>query len=297
VKVAAVIPTWDARAAVLECLEALARSTHEATAIVVDNGSRDGTSETVRARFPRAELVELAENQGFARAVNLGIERALDLGVDAVLVLNNDARLEPEALARLVAALGPTVAIAAPRLEDASGRVWYAGGSFSRATARVRHARRSAREEIHPTGFAPLTAALVSRRALERTGLLDERFFLYYEDVDLALRVAEAGLAIVHVPAARGRHDVGLTARRRQVDRFAHETRSLLHLVAKHALFAALPALLVHHVLGHALLAVLRGEPAFVVGMVRGIGWFLAELRRPSSRSTARPRRPGVPSP
>jgi GT2 family glycosyltransferase len=238
-------------------------------------------------------VIELPANAGFAVAANRGIERALALGADAVLLLNNDARLAEDALARLASALerDADAAIAAPRIHDAapSDRIWYAGGSFSRATALVRHDRRKERDDgrAEPerrTGFAPLTAALVRARALERVGLLDERFFLYYEDVDLALRIAAAGLAIVYVPAARAWHEGGLTARRRPVDRFAHEMRSLLHLVAKHLapreLATALPAIAFHHGIRPALLAIVRAEPAFVLGAIRGTGWFLEEKRR-----------------
>lgn len=289
-KVCAVVPTWDARATTLECLGSIARSTTRATPIVVDNGSRDGTAGAVRASFPDALVIELPENVGFARAVNRGITRALDVGADAVLLLNNDARLDPPALARLVAALeaDPTAGLVAPLvLDEPEGRIWWAGGSFSRRLARVRHERRKERlapgelEGAPPrrTDFAPLTAALLARRAIERVGLLDERFFLYFEDVDLALRLHAAGLAILHVPAARARHEVGLTARRRQVDRFAHETRSLLLLVRKHLrateLATAIPALFFHHVLGHFALALARREPAFVVGMLKGAAWYL----------------------
>jgi GT2 family glycosyltransferase len=291
-KVAAVVPTWDAREAALGCLASLARSTIPATAIVVDNGSRDGTAEAVRERFPDAVVVRLAENAGFAAGANRGIERALTLGADAVLLLNNDARLEPSALERLARTLeaDATLGLVAPRVHDErpADRIWYAGGDFSRATARVRHFRRKERDDGRPdpgrrVGFAPLAVALLSRTAIERVGLLDERFFLYYEDVDLALRLEAAGLAIGYVPDARAWHVGGLTAGRRPVDRFAHEMRSLLHLVRKHAtpgeLATLVPSIALRHGVGRALLAVARGEPAFVIGALRGVGWFLRETR------------------
>lgn len=295
-KVAAVVPTWDAREAVLGCLGSLARSSHPTTAVVVDNGSRDGTAEAVRARFPDAVVVTLPENVGFAAGTNRGIERALALGADAVLLLNNDARLDGAAIDALVGALvsDSSVGLAAPRVHDElpADRIWYAGGDFSRATARVRHFRRKERDDGRAdpgrrVGFAPLTAALLSRAAIERVGLLDERFFLYYEDVDLALRLAAAGLALAYVPEARAWHADGLTARRRPVDRFAHEMRSLLHLVRKHAtpaeLVTVVPSIALRHGIGRALLAVARGEPAFVIGALRGLGWFVREtLEAPS---------------
>lgn len=311
-RIAAVVPTWNAREAVLGCLAALGRSTLRAHALVVDNGSRDGTAAAVREHFVTSEVLVLPRNAGFARAVNLGIARALERGFDAVLLLNDDAHVAPSALEHLAGALArdPSLGLAAPRLDDARGRIWYAGGSISRRTAIVRHDRRGERddgraEDVRRVTFAPLTAALVHRRALERTGLLDERFFVYYEDVDLALRLDRAGLGLAYVPAARAVHDVGLTARRDPVARHAHEARSLCHLLAKHyrggALATAIPALLVDRALRYALLALWRGEPALVVGPLRGLGWFLEERRRQrtgttspvrSSRSASVPRPP-----
>lgn len=286
-KLAAVVPTRDGRATTLRCLASLVQSDTPVVPIVVDDASRDDTLAAVKAHFPLAETIRLERRAGFAAATNAGLRRALALGADAFLLLNNDAELARDAVSRLARALDDdATGLAVPRIHDARDRekIWYAGGSFSRPLALVRHDRRNEKDDGRAdpprrVSFAPLTAALLARRAVERVGLLDERFFLYWEDVDLALRLDAAGFAITYVPDARAWHFGGLTAGRRPLERFAHETLSLGRFLAKHysgdALAGAVLALAVHYGAARLILAVLRGEPAFVLGPLRGLGWLL----------------------
>ncbi len=199
------------------------------TIVVVDNDSTDGAPAMVRERFPRVLLFEAASNLGFAAATNLGIRATSG---DLVLLLNPDTIVAPGAIDRLVARLDATGADAiGPRLVDGAGQAELSFGSlptpireaarkallrldaagFAFARRRVERSTRREREVEWVTG----ACLLVRRKAAEAVGLLDERFFLYLEDVDFCAALRARGGRIVFSPAAeivhvRGRS--GLTS-------------------------------------------------------------------------------------
>ena len=99
--VTVVIPNWNGRHFLEECLEALRAQRYEDfETLVVDNGSTDGSQELLRSRFPEVRLLELGENRGFAAAMNQGIGA---VETPLVAFLNNDTRAEPDWLGELVA--------------------------------------------------------------------------------------------------------------------------------------------------------------------------------------------------
>jgi GT2 family glycosyltransferase len=219
-RVTVIIPTWNGR----ELLTAALRSLREQRfrdfeVLVVDNGSTDGTAAHVRAQHPEAEVLELAENHGFAGAVNAGIGRA---GGEYVALLNNDMELDPAWLDELVAALDgePGAGSAAcklrmlrePGLLDGAGDVvtWYG------ATWRRGHGEPDRGQYDAPGSVASpcAGAALYRRRALEEVGLFDEAFFAYLEDADWGLRAQLAGWPCRWVPSAVAYHVGGATSRR-----------------------------------------------------------------------------------
>jgi GT2 family glycosyltransferase len=219
-RVSVIIPTWNGR----ELLTAALRSLREQRfrdfeVLVVDNGSTDGTAAHVRAQHPEAEVLELAENHGFAGAVNAGIGRA---GGEYVALLNNDMELDPAWLDELVAALDgePGAGSAACKLRmlhepgvlDGAGDVvtWYG------ATWRRGHGEPDRGQYDEPgTVASPCAgAALYRRRALDEVGLFDEAFFAYLEDADWGLRAQLAGWPCRWVPSAVAYHVGGATSRR-----------------------------------------------------------------------------------
>jgi GT2 family glycosyltransferase len=219
-RVTVIIPTWNGR----ELLTAALRSLREQRfrdfeVLVVDNGSTDGTAAHVRAQHPEAEVLELAENHGFAGAVNAGIGRA---GGEYVALLNNDMELDPAWLDELVAALDgePGAGSAACKLRmlhepgvlDGAGDVvtWYG------ATWRRGHGEPDSGQydELGTVASPCAGAALYRRRALEEVGLFDEAFFAYLEDADWGLRAQLAGWPCRWVPSAVAYHVGGATSRR-----------------------------------------------------------------------------------
>lgn len=195
------------------------RSADPATEIwVVDNqGLEEGERRTAsRAGVDRWLLP--GENLGYGRAINLAAAEALRRAShDAVLALNNDVELDPGAVGRLASALfaEPRIGASAPRilLAGTPPRIWYDGGEIDwlRGTARVpaagsRLADLEADGATREVDFVTGCALLLRLDALAAVGGFDPRYFLYEEDVELSLRLREAGWRLRQVPAALARH-------------------------------------------------------------------------------------------
>jgi GT2 family glycosyltransferase len=236
-RVAIVIPTWNRAALLAQVLADLGRQTYPIErVIVVDNGSTDDSA--VVARRAGAEVIAMGANAGFAAAVNRGIQEA---GSEWIAVLNNDITLQPDWLARLIAALG-------------SGDGWFATGKLLDASAHQRidgsfdllcrggcawrcgHGRLDSELWNQPRSIqlTPFTAAVFRADLFRRVGLLDEQFESYLEDVDFGLRCAELGLNGWYVPEAIAYHAGSATLGRWHRDTVRKIARNQLLLVAKH---------------------------------------------------------------
>lgn len=179
--------------------------------VVVDN-SDDPTElrrvQDVVAGVRDGTVLDSGGNLGFGAGVNLGMAELARRGCQLALVLNPDVRLPHSALTALleVARRHPR-ALVSPVIDDASGATWFAGGVLDRRTGRAAHAT---------SGLDWLTAAclLVPVDRFRELGGFDERFFLYWEDVDLSRRWVEAGGELVVADSARAVHLVGATQSR-----------------------------------------------------------------------------------
>ncbi|MDE7246806.1 MAG: glycosyltransferase family 2 protein [Lachnospiraceae bacterium] len=192
--------------------------------IVVDNASGDGSMQMLRERYAKEEqieLVELDENYGFSYANNVGIRRAKVWGADAVLLLNNDTEIERNMLQELLVCAGRhPESMIVPKIyySDARDRIWSAGGSVSPVVQKVRHIGldeedRGQYDEERRTFFATGCCLLLPMQVIERAGLLDERFFLYYEDTEYSFRLRELGIDIYYCPQAVMYHKVGASSK------------------------------------------------------------------------------------
>ena len=202
------IPTYNGRERLGKALRSLQAQSRPVDVVVADNGSSDGTAELLRDEFPEASLLELGRNLGFGPALNRAVA---EHPADPVILLNNDAEAEPRFVEALLdaAAEGPEcvagvlVQEAAPGLIDSAGVVAdrtlmgfdYLHGEPLDAAAR-------APDPLGPTGGA----ALYRLDAFRAAGGFDERIFLYYEDLDLALRLRAAGARCRLAANARAIH-------------------------------------------------------------------------------------------
>src|SRR5215207_7939856 len=129
-----IIINWKCAEETCACLASLTPTVDPATVIVIDNGSADGSVETIRARFPAVTLLAQDSNLGFAKAANIGIAHALAGGADGVLLLNNDTTVAPDTLKRLAEQLAESEQIGALTakifLTNQPGRLWSVGGVY-----------------------------------------------------------------------------------------------------------------------------------------------------------------------
>lgn len=213
-----VILSWNGRSDSLSCLASLTKvSSPPFRIILVDNGSTDGTGEAVREKYPAVEVIATGENLGFPGGNNVGIRRALEAGAEYVCLLNNDTAVDPAFLGEFLAAAErfPRGGIFGARVcyLERPSVVWSQGIAVHRLAGRVLTLHFNAPEDAvpaEPTAVRAVSAAcmFVRRGVFEQAGLMDERYFLCYEDIDLCLRAAAAGFTVHAVPAARVLHRV-----------------------------------------------------------------------------------------
>jgi GT2 family glycosyltransferase len=210
---------WGGKADTLACLRSVAASQLPADPLlVIDNGTSMLTDAEIRAAAPGALFLAVPENLGFAGAANLAIRHALGAGAEFVMLLNNDAVLEPGCLAELVrvARSAPDVGAVGAKVLSAADprRLWTA---YVRLTYRAALVRLVGKDQLDGPRFThvrdvdgvPGCAILFARGALERVGLLDDRFFAYHEDVDWCTTARRLGFRIRFAPDARVIHRGG----------------------------------------------------------------------------------------
>ena len=216
----------------------LAQTYDDFRVVVVDNGSRDGSADYVKTRWPYVDVLRIAENVGVAAALNRAVEAATG---DFIALLNNDIELEPSWLSETVEALD-----AYPEAASASGKLlrYYDRGTLDAAgdlmlwsSAVVNRGSgevdRGQFDRPQPVFGACAGAALFRREAFETVGPFDESFFAYLEDVDWAVRAQLLGLASRYVPTAVGYHMGGATTRKRASFYVRHQRRNQLVFVVK----------------------------------------------------------------
>lgn len=202
---------WDLTAS---CLRHLAAQTVAHRVVLVDDKSPDDTLERVRDDFPEVDVVALPVNGGFAAACNRGIAHGTG---DIVVLLNNDVDAEPDMLEELVRPFGDlAVGSVAALLLRPDGRVDSFGICADPTMAGFVRGHGAGLAESGtelPALLGPYGAAAAYRRtALEQVGGFDEGILMYGEELDLALRMRQAGWQAVAAPLARGVHVGGATS-------------------------------------------------------------------------------------
>lgn len=220
--------------------------------VVVDNGSQDGSLSMLRDRHPEARVLVNPANRGFAAAANQGIKASV--GVWPV-VLNPDTVVIDGALSRLLehAIKNPGVGIIGPRVLNPNGSLQPSRRRFP-TYGNILFARKSPLYRIlpdNPWSRSYLMAdrdpgsvqevealagvcLLLNRRMLEITGLFDECFFMYLEDIDLCYRARLAGWRVDYVPEARIYHCWGASSRQERAAMEQHHRRSMFRYFCKH---------------------------------------------------------------
>jgi hypothetical protein len=226
-----IIVNYNGGAMLESCVDSAVREEVPASQIIaVDNGSRDGSVESLQRAFEATTIIRNSCNAGFAKAVNQGIRHALAQPSPAefLLLLNNDAQLEPRALQAFADGFDsrPRMAIAGGQLRYPDGRLQSAFAPFPSVAEEM--LPRFVLKLISPGRFERKTldddpksvdcvlgACLCVRNALlPRLGLLDEDYFFFFEEIDWCQRARRMGAEVYYLPTARAIHGQGQTANR-----------------------------------------------------------------------------------
>jgi GT2 family glycosyltransferase len=235
--VSVIIVNWRTPHLVADCLRSLldeAQRFRRFSTIVVDNDSRDGSAETIERLIADngwadwARLIRAPSNGGFASGNNIGLRQlhALDTPPEFVLLLNPDTYIRPGAVAELAGFLAThgAVGIAGSRAENPDGTPQYSCFRFPTVLSelagqlnlgvvdwllRKRIVRMHIPEEPCRVDWVSGGAMMFRRNLIEQIGLLDEAYFLYFEETDFTIRANRAGWQCWHVPQSRIVHLVG----------------------------------------------------------------------------------------
>ena len=216
--VSIIILTWNSEQHIGTCLASLERGlgTFSSEVIVIDNGSSDRTRSIIREALPGVRLVSNPENRGVAPARNQGIRLAQG---KYVLILDDDTVVQPGALDCLIRYMEdqPGTGLCGPRLTGADGELQLSCRRFPTLIDKLARrlpsilgqeiARKAEMADwdhrtIRDVDYVIGACQVIRRRALQEVGLLDERIFYGPEDVDICLRLQQAGWRVVYNPDA-----------------------------------------------------------------------------------------------
>jgi len=235
---------WNGWKDTNDCLASLKKLNYDRwKVVVIDNASTDDSAARIHERFPEVEIVQLEGNLGYAKGNNSGIRLALERGAEYVWLLNNDTTVDSEALRAMV-----HLAEENPRIGAVGSAVYYAsqpnrvqawgGGYVDFRLGRARHFTGPVADtEIE---FLTGTSLLLRRPILESLGLLDEGFFMYWEDTDYSFRLREAGLQLAVAPQSKIFHK-GSASFKSNALLDNYFTKSSARFFRKHAKFPAFP--------------------------------------------------------
>ena len=218
-KVSLIILNWNGKEDTIACLESLQKLSYpHVDIILVDNGSTDATVPLIQERFPYVHCIPLPDNLGFAGGNNPGIQYALKKGADYILLLNNDTLVAPDLIESFLTAFSthPQAGIIGAHiyLFDEKDRLDHLGGMWIKKQANLRMVGfREKQIEPPPAHCIPLdyvcgACIMIKRSVIETIGMLESRYFLYWEDTDFCFRAARAGFEILSCPAAKIWHKV-----------------------------------------------------------------------------------------
>ncbi len=249
------IVNWNTRDELRECLKSVLAQDGSVTfeVNVVDNASTDGSVEIVRSEFgDRVNLIENATNTGFAAAQNISLRQARGR---YVFLTNPDCRLLTEdVLRRMVQFMdaSPDIGMVGPRIVNPDGSLQYSARRFpTMLAAGFRHTllgklfpnnrfvRRYmmtdwAHDRVADVDWLSGSALMVRRATIDRIGMLDERFYMYVEDVDWCKRAHLAGWRVVYFPEVTVSHRIGAASDQKPIEMIKEHHRSMLRYFLKY---------------------------------------------------------------
>jgi GT2 family glycosyltransferase len=246
-----IIVHYKTRELTLQCLRSIRefspRFSHEI--LLIDNGSQDGIAEKVADEFPEVRLIETGRNDGFSQANNLGIVNAHG---KYLLLLNSDTKIIEPVFDRLIQFMDsrPEAGCIGPQHVGGNGRHQVSYGKFPDLFSEVLRKIADYHIALNDTNIRGYLAEfcsteqevdwlsgsclLLRREALRQAGLLDETFFMYFEDIDLCKRLRDRGWKIVYCPMSKILHYSGQSVKKNILAGLVAYRQSQIHFARKH---------------------------------------------------------------
>jgi GT2 family glycosyltransferase len=238
--------TYNSATVLPDFLRCIATQAHsEFLLIAVDNASKDDTLRILR-ECPDARLRVIAntENRGVAEGNNQGIRAALDAGCASVLLINNDTEYDPTLISQLDEGLGTYhVEMICPKMMyyGEPRRIWSAGGAFQPWLGyRIVHLGgneidHGQCDRARLITYVPTCCVLIRKEVFEKVGMMDERYFVYVDDVDFMYRAMKAGVRLMYSPEPKLLHKVGgLTGGEDSPFTIRYTTRNRVYFMLRH---------------------------------------------------------------
>jgi GT2 family glycosyltransferase len=218
-KIGVVTVTYNSSAVLPDFLGSIEQQSYRHFILIaVDNASVDDTLEQLRAsNFSNLVLIENEQNRGVAAGNNQGIRAALAAGCEHVLLINNDVTFGPDLLAMLLSGLAKqSCDMTTPLIyfNDPPTRIWAAGGEFQPLFGwRIYHKGENETDDgrydrPQVVRYTPTCCVLIRGVVFRQIGLMDERYFVYFDDVDFMYRASLACISLFLIPEAKLRHKV-----------------------------------------------------------------------------------------
>lgn len=214
-----VILNWNGLDDTLECLSSIEHMSYPSVkAIVVDNASRDNQAEIIEQKFPAAAVLKQTDNLGFCGGCNVGIKYAIENGADFVMLLNNDTLVPPDLIEKLLAGFAnlENAGAVSPIIlqHPATEKIWFSRARWEVAEAQFRLGKPDEKyedfvtKEPYPSEFACGCCLFAPVEIFEKAGLLDERYFAFYDEADWCSRLKAKGFDSYVIPSAFMYHKV-----------------------------------------------------------------------------------------
>jgi GT2 family glycosyltransferase len=211
-KIAIILLNWNSYLHSRNCVQSLTAAKEvEFDIILIDNASYDGSARKLQEEFPQIKFIQSPKNLGFTGGNNIGLRQALEMNYEYVMLLNNDVFVYDNFLFHLYNFLDfhKDVGAVQPLIYNHPDRfkIWNGGGSFNKLTGNTNSGNyithhSSPKEVCWISGCA----FMIRTSVLKAVGLLNEKYFAYYEDVDLSFRISEAGYKLMLIPSSQIYH-------------------------------------------------------------------------------------------
>lgn len=249
-KIAVSIVEFNTKELLRECLKSvLSQKKSDIEVWVVDNASEDFSAEMVEKDFPKVNLIKNKENSGFAKGHNMALKKILPGECNLVLILNSDAKIEEDVVTRMAGFMeeNPDCGIASCRIDGPEG-FQPNGGDLPLGPAlfswlfnleilgnlpNFHRNEKSYYQNAHEVGWVSGSFMIVRKEVFERIGLLNEDYFMYFEDVEYCYKARKNGFKVMINPLVRAYHVGGASSKDPRFKQWKGEIKGLLYFYSK----------------------------------------------------------------